>query len=261
MPEEDLAKLVLAFQWKQTRRYFLVRRRRRSLIVDCLYPSMIGLDVYVSPASIQSASDSKQKAEMSMIGTGWMVIFFFSFVKVDGANRRYRLFRDEQLNEDGLSQFSVLNWDRNEYLYRLKTFRLGEDGSNQITLKKYPEEHSVGFVQGQWTGDSFNVYFDVYDEGLSQWINGTIEKHSTLVVERYSFDYDGRTFEMSKKIFSRKKKFFESQKKNSVLGDFYLSFRWFHWSLVEYQLKIYSDQLPDRIYFIFIPIFDQRNHF
>lgn len=186
-------------------------------------------------------------------------------VVVNGdADERYRLIRDVDLNEDELSQFSVLDWQRKEYLYRLRTVRLRPSNLKEIRLKKYPDEDYRGFIQGQWQDDLFDVQFDVFDEELSQWTNGSISKHSTLTEERYRIDYRNKTFELRQKIFARTKKFFqfdEDKKTRVLLGALSLSFRWFPWSLVEYELKIFSKNLPREIAFFFIPILDQRNHF
>ena len=64
---------------------------------------------------------------------------------------------------------------------------------------------------------------------------------------------------MKKKLFSIHHKFYDEYE--NVLAQFRMRFRWFNWTLIKYNLELFSDKLPEIIYFFLIAIVDNRNVF
>jgi hypothetical protein len=86
--------------------------------------------------------------------------------------RKYLLIRDEKVDKNGLSQFSILDSIGKEYLYRLKT---SNDG---VMIISYPSKDIVGYLEGEWINEIFYL-------NTNQWTNGTIQKIFYLFIEKY----------------------------------------------------------------------------
>lgn len=188
----------------------------------------------------------------------WLLIILFLeiFIKeIDCKKvlRKYVLIRDEEFDEKGRSQYSILNANENEYLYRLKTSYTDED---QIILTNYPDENQIGYVQGQWTNEIVNVTFELFDFNENQWKNGTIIKMFHLFIEKYFIQWNNESFYLKKKLFSTDWKFSDGH--GNEFARFRMRFRWFNWSLVKFNLKIFIDICPDWILFFAFIIQDHR---
>ncbi|CAF2951871.1 unnamed protein product [Rotaria sp. Silwood2] len=169
--------------------------------------------------------------------------------------RKFQLVRDnDDMNKNGLSRFSILDSNGKEYLYRLRD---SYTYNNSLLLIVYPSKNIVAYLQGQWTNETLNVTYDIYNYTTNQWTNGTIKKIFNLFIEKYFIEWNNENFIMKKKIFSINHKFYDENQ--YVLAQFRMSFRWFNWSLIKYNLQIYSDKLPDALYFFSIAIVDHRN--
>ena len=185
-----------------------------------------------------------------------ILIFFLILIKqIDSKKwiRKYVLIRDEELDKKGLSQYSILNWNEKEYLYRLKTSYIDDD---QIILINYPDENQIGYVNGQWKNETVNATFELFDFNENQWKNGSIEKVFNLFIEKYLIKWNDQLFYLKKKLFSNRWKFVNSN--GNEFAQFQMRFRWFNWSLVKYQMKISSEILPDPILFFVFLIQDHR---
>ena len=165
--------------------------------------------------------------------------------------RKYVLIRDEEFDKNGLSQFSILDPTEKTYLYRLKS---SFDGS--FILISYPSKEIVGYLDGDWLNEGkVNVSFDIQIN--DQWTNGTINKIFHLFIQKYFIKWNEQIFIMKKRLFSTN--YFLTNENQMKLGEFRMRFRWFYWSFVKYELKIYLDNLPDLIYLFLILIQDHRN--
>ncbi len=168
--------------------------------------------------------------------------------------RKFVLIRDERMDKNGLSQFSILDSSGKQYLYRLKTSYIDNDG---LILISYPSKDILGYLQGQWRNETLNVTFEIFDLTTNQWTNGTIQKIFNLFMEKYLIEWNYQNFIMKKKIFSKNYQFYDENK--NILGEFRKRFRWFNWSLVKYHLKIFIEKLPDLVYFFSLAIVDHTN--
>jgi len=168
--------------------------------------------------------------------------------------RKFVLIRDERMDKNGLSQFSILDSSGKQYLYRLKTSYIDNDS---LLLISYPSKDILGYLQGQWRNETLNVTFEIFHLTTNQWTNGTIQKIFNLFIEKYLIEWNYQNFIMKKKIFSKNYQFYDENK--NILGEFRKRFRWFNWSLVKYDLKIFIEKLPDLVYFFLLAIVDHRN--
>ncbi|CAF3900987.1 unnamed protein product [Rotaria sordida] len=160
------------------------------------------------------------------------------------------------MDKNGLSRLSILNSNGKEYLYRLRSSHTEND---VLLLIAYPSKDIVAYLQGQWRNETLNVTYDIFNYTTNQWTNGTIKKTFNVFIEKYFIEWDGQNFLMKKKLFSINHKFYDENQ--DVLAQFRMRFRWFNWSLIKYDLKIYSDKLLDAVYFFSIAIVDHNNIF
>jgi hypothetical protein len=62
---------------------------------------------------------------------------------------------------------------------------------------------------------------------------------------------------VKKKLFTINHQFYDENK--NILAQFRKRFRWFNWSLVKYDLKIFIDKIPDFVYFFTLAIVNHAN--
>jgi hypothetical protein len=186
----------------------------------------------------------------------WLILFVILIKSIESKKsiHKYILMRDDQMDKHGLSQFSVLDSSKKHYLYRLKTSYIDNDG---LVLVSYPSRDTVGYVSGEWKNETLNVTFEIFDLATNESTNGTIIKIFNLFVEQYLIQWNDQNFIMKKKLFTIHHKFYDENQ--NVLAQFRKKLRWFNWSSVEYDLKIFIDKLPHAIYFFSLAIVDHRN--
>lgn len=184
-----------------------------------------------------------------------LILFLILIKEIDSKKwiRRYVLIRDEELDKKGLSQYSILNWNEKEYLYRLKTSYADDD---EIILINYPDENQIGYLNGQWKNETVNTTFELFHFDENQWKNGSIEKIFNLFIEKYLIKWNDQLFYLKKILFSDRWKFVNSN--GNEFAHFEMRFRWIPWSSVKYHLKISSENLPDQILFFVFLIQDHR---
>ncbi|CAF4111011.1 unnamed protein product [Rotaria magnacalcarata] len=172
------------------------------------------------------------------------------------SDNKFLLIRDDTTDRNGLSRFSVLDSSEKQYLYRLKS---SNDDSNLLLIISYPSKDVLGYVGNEWRNEILNVTFEIYNSTTNQWTNGTIKKLPNLFTEKYLIEWNSQNFMMKKKLFSIHHKFYDECE--NVLAQFRMRFRWFNWTLIKYNLELFSDKLPEIIYFFLIAIVDNRNIF
>ncbi len=183
-----------------------------------------------------------------------LFVIVIESVKSKKPIRKFVLIRDEHMDKNGLTQFSVLDSTEKHYLYRLKT---SYDYNDELLLISYPSKDIVGYLQGQWKNETINVTFDIFDLTTNQWTNGTIQKIFNLFIEKYLIQWNYQDFIVKKKLFTINHQFYDENK--NILAQFRKRFRWFNWSLVKYDLKIFIDKIPDFVYFFTLAIVNHAN--
>ena len=187
----------------------------------------------------------------------WLALFItlIKYIESKKSIHKYILIRDDRMDKNGFSQFSVLDSHGKQYLYRLKTSYI--DNNDSLVLVSYPSKDIAGYVIGRWKNETLNVTFQLFDLATNESTNGTITKIFNLYVETYLIEWNNETFLMKKKLFSIPHKFYDQNQ--NVLAQFRKKFRWFNWSSIEYNLNIFIDTLPHAIYFFSLAIVDHRN--
>lgn len=183
-----------------------------------------------------------------------LIIIFINKVESKKSIRKLLIVQDKEMDKNGFSQFSILNSNGKEYLYRLKT---SYDYHEQLLIITYPSQNLIGYLEGDWKNETLNVIFYIYDSINDQWLNGTIEKIQNLFMEKYLIKWNNESFLMKKKLLSINYSFYDNNQ--NTLALYTKRFRWFNWSLVKYDLKIFIDLLPDPIYLFILAILDHRN--
>ena len=187
----------------------------------------------------------------------WMILLFIIIcvkdVQAKKPIRTYLLMRDDRMDENGFSRFSVLDSSGKEHLYRLKSSYT----DSRLELISYPSKEVTAYVEGQWKAEILNATFQIFDSIRNETTNGTIQKAFNLFVETYTIEWNYESFLLKKKLFTSYHKLYDSN--GNLLGQFRKRFRWFSWSPFIYDLKIFIDKLVDEVYFFSVAIVDHRN--
>lgn len=186
----------------------------------------------------------------------FLLLFMFLIKSIQSKTllRKYLLVRDHDLDKYGLSQFSVLDSTGKQYLYRLK---VSDDDKNLLLIIGYPSQDTLGYVQNEWGSETLNATFEIYNSTMYESTNGTIKKNFNLFTQIYLIESNSENFVMKKKFFSFYHKFYDENQ--NILAQFRMRFRWLSWSLAKYNLEIFSNKLPDIVYFFLLVISDHRN--
>ncbi|CAF1095688.1 unnamed protein product [Adineta ricciae] len=187
----------------------------------------------------------------------WMMLLFIIIcvenVQAKKPIRTYLLMRDDRMDKNGFSRFSVLDSSGKEHLYRLKSSYTHD----RLELISYPSKEVTACVEGQWKAEILNVSFQIFDSIRNETTNGTIQKVFNLFVETYTIEWNYESFLLKKKLFTSYHKFYDWN--GNLLGQFRKRFRWFSWSSFVYDLKIFIDKLAHEVYFFSVAIADHRN--
>ncbi len=182
-----------------------------------------------------------------------LFIFLIKFIESKKTLRTYVVKREAMISGNPLSGYSVYDSKEKTILYRLKTVSTDIDS---IMLVDHLTKNIVGNLEGEWT-DVFNVTLSTYDQNLNKWLDGNIKRTVVFLMEKLQIQWNGFRLVMKKRKFSRTRKFYDEQK-NDFIAQFRRRARLFDSTPVKYDLKIYSNKIPDSIYFLILGMTDQR---
>ncbi|CAF0953698.1 unnamed protein product [Rotaria sordida] len=170
------------------------------------------------------------------------------------ANRTYVVVRNATKHRHELFGFRIFDSKEKTCLYRL---RASSRDIDTVILVDNPTKNMVANLEGIWIDSTFNVTLSVYDYKLNKWIDGVIQRTSHFWANDYTVEYNNEQLIAKWKLFSTKIKVYH-KKQNELLAQFRPRTRLLLWRPVKYDLKIYSNKVPDAIYFFLLLIFDHR---
>jgi hypothetical protein len=191
-----------------------------------------------------------------------MKVFFFLLLFIISVKciqskkpiRTYVVRRDVSAVGNPLPEYSVYDTSEKKLSYRLKIVSSDID---TIILVDHPNKNIVANLEGEWTDKIFNVSFSIYDSKLSKWTDGNIKRSKGLFFDKFPVVWNGIRLVMKKKPFSLTRQFYE-QPANKLIAQFRVRTSWTAVTRTKFDLKIFSDKVPDAIYFFMLAIVDQR---
>jgi hypothetical protein len=174
--------------------------------------------------------------------------------------RTYVVGRKAMISGNPLPGYKVYDPKETRVLYQLKPMSSDVD---TIILVDDQKKNIVGNLEGEWTSqwpleDKFNITFSIYDYNLNKWIDGTIKRDRGFFNQKLQIQWNEFRLVAKKSDFSYTTKLYD-ERGNDLLSQF----RWQSvWSTSatkpKYNLKIFSDKVPDAISFFILAIVDQR---
>lgn len=166
--------------------------------------------------------------------------------------RSYLVVRDYRIRENRLSSYTVYDSTGNITLFKLQSSSAID--IDTVVLTSYPEKNMVGNLEGEWAEKKFNVTYSIYDKKSNKWIDGPITKASAFR-NVYKTKWNSNFFHTKNTWFSNIIQVYSTSKKE-LIAEIRKDEPWFEY--VRFEVKIYSNQCPDAIYFFITVINDHR---
>lgn len=181
-----------------------------------------------------------------------LLIIAVEYIQSKNVQRTYIVVRDRKIRDNRLSNYTIYDSLGKKELYRIKTISTDID---TMMLVNYPAKNMIGNLEGEWADEIFNVSFSIYSLKSYKWIDGTMKKVKKTFINKYSIEWDSKIVIMKDTFISRTMKFYD-EKQNELFAEFKATSKWF--GNFKYTLTIYSDYIPDAIYFFALAISDHR---
>ena len=190
-----------------------------------------------------------------------MKIFFclalLLFITIDciqsqKALRTFIVHRESIFRNNRLSNYTIYDASEKTIVYRVKTIFTDID---TMMLIDYPAKNVIANVEGDWARGIFNVSLSIYSSKAQKWIDG-IMRTTAGFLNKYAIYWDGKEVIVMYKFLSNKKGFYDKDEKVKF-GRFSVYSKWYQ-TAIKYKVEIYSNYVPDAIYFFSLAIADQR---
>jgi len=168
-------------------------------------------------------------------------------------HRTYIIHRDNVIQKNKLSAYTVYDSSGKIILYRLKPSSTDID---TIIVVNHPAKDMVANLEGEWVEQTFNVTFSIYDKKLGKWIDGNIKKDPSSAFDKYFIVWNMKNLSTKGKIFSSRVRVYNTNQKE-LLAEFRRRY-WHSFIKRQFELKTYSSEYPDIIYFFVLAINDHR---
>ncbi|CAF1309171.1 unnamed protein product [Rotaria sordida] len=152
--------------------------------------------------------------------------------------------------------FRIFDSKEKTCLYRIRV--LSKDVDTAILVDNFGK-NIIANLEGIWIEKLVNVTFSIYDSKLNKWTDGFIQRNYHLFSSDYIIQFNNQQLIAKSKNDSKNVKVYD-KKKNELLAQFRYRTRWLFSKSVKYDLKIYSNQVPDAIYFFLVLILDHQGH-
>jgi hypothetical protein len=168
--------------------------------------------------------------------------------------RSYVIIRDKLPDEHQLYGYSIFDSTEKKRLYRLKTIHSDID---IMVLVDYPAKNVVANMEGVLLEGKLNITFSVYDYQQNKWTDGAVAESYHFLFRKYAIEWNSKPYIMKNRFSSRNNRLY-NKSQNQLLAKFVKRSLWFDSVTVKYDLKIYTDELPDAVCFFAIAIIDHR---
>ncbi|CAF1075586.1 unnamed protein product [Rotaria sordida] len=152
-------------------------------------------------------------------------------------------------------EYSIYDQSGNILLFRFES-RYGFTQTAQ--LYAYPGKQMVASIRNNWSPWLYDAEIQVFDTIFNQWIPGRITQAFPNYSFRYIIQYANRHLIMEHNIFSLTTEIRNEQPPNYILARMRLRLS----SIIlpnKYDLQVYTNELPDVIYFLALAAYDYNN--
>ncbi len=111
----------------------------------------------------------------------------------------------------------------------------------------------IANAEGEWIDNIFNVTMSIYDKKLNKWIDGTMKAMNATFTKTYRIVWNQKSLIIKRRFYTKTIKIY-NERPEELVAEFRHRFRWSSKSQFKYNLKIYSDQLPDAVYLLALTI-------
>ncbi|CAF3209001.1 unnamed protein product [Rotaria sp. Silwood2] len=169
-------------------------------------------------------------------------------------NHTYVVVPNKTIRPNQLYGFRIFDSKQKTLLYQLK---VSSKDMDTAMLVDNPTKNMVGNLEGIWIDKAFNITFSVYDNKLIKWTDGIIQSKWHLLSPYYTMEYNNEQFIAKWKGVSRQANVY-TKNQNELLAEWRPPTLSLLWKYPKYNLKIYSNKLPDAIYFFLLLVMDHR---
>ncbi|CAF0991206.1 unnamed protein product [Rotaria sp. Silwood1] len=192
---------------------------------------------------------------MKIIACLLLFILLVKYIESINPNRTYVLVSNGRINQNGFYGFDIFDSKEKTSLYRL---RVSSSDIDIAILVDYPAKNIMANLEGIWIEWKVNVTFSVYDCKLNKWTDGIITKYTCFLSYYYTVEYNNKQFIAKWKSLSSTVRLY-SKNQDELLAEWRPRTLPLLSNRVKYDLKIYSDKLPDAIYFFLLLVMNQRD--
>ncbi|CAF1245613.1 unnamed protein product [Rotaria sp. Silwood1] len=185
------------------------------------------------------------------------LLLFILLIKCNEAKKAQRMYvvvRNATTPGKPMYGFRIFDSKEKTCLYRI---RVSSSDVDSAILVDNLGKNIMANLKGIWIENLVNVSFSVYDSKLNKWTDGFIKINAHVLSLDYIIQFNNEQLIANLGNFSKKIKVYD-KKKNELLAEFRVRSRWLPWSSAKYDLKIYSNQVPDAIHFFLVLIMDHR---
>ena len=167
--------------------------------------------------------------------------------------RTFIVHRESAIRNNRLSNYTIYDSKEKTIVYRVKTIFTDID---TMMLIDYPAKNVIANVEGDWAVGLFNASLSIYSSKAQKWIDGIMRPTPTTLWDKYSIYWDAKQVILRYKFFSTKMGFYDRKEKEKFAWFFQYS-KWYR-TAIKYKVEIYSNYMPDAIYFFALAIIDHR---
>ncbi len=178
------------------------------------------------------------------------LVIILQCIESKKVHRSFLVIQDKPSKKKLLSDFTVFDLSGKNQLYRLKTSATDIDS---VMLVDHPAKNMIANAEGEWIDNIFNVTMSIYDKKLSKWIDGTIKRLKQSFTKTYRIEWNQKSLIIKCKFYTKTIKIY-NERPEDLVAEVRHRARWLNKFKYKYDLKIYSDKLPDAIYLLALTI-------
>ena len=169
--------------------------------------------------------------------------------------RSFVVIQEKAIKGKPITNFTVFDSTGKVQLYRLRSSVTDMD---EMMVVEYPAKNMIANAEGEWIDGKVNVTFSIYEKKLGKWIEGNIQRRVQQSPEDYRIEWNNQTCIIRVRWYTKTIKIYK-ERPEELIADFRHRARWLNKLKYNYDLKIYSDKLPDALYLLALNIMHHKD--
>ena len=189
----------------------------------------------------------------------WIAILLVTITPTNQSKnilRSYVVRKDRILPDFQLAKLSFYDSVDKSRLFSIETY---ESDIHSVQLFAQPSKKVLGALEGVWKQQILNATFSFLDVRSNQWKDGSIVRNAHLFAHKYTISANGKQILMKGKYSTTGVVELRDKKGKDLLAQFQPRIRHFNSLSLKYDLKVFSNKVPDMVYFFALAVMDQRN--